>query len=197
MSDPVVETPVSTSEPAAPPDAKADPPTPSPTPAVIAPVRSRYTVSETVYHQQTGQQPRAFQSRYNHPLSSDEQPVERTIVIGPDWVEFPKLWVDVAAQILVFNHEGSGLQVRPSLDEEQEISRHVIEIGILVGSPELTRSPRTQWDPPRKAREELAIVSFSQVRPGQSCRFEPIDLAYHRVRCLHGQARCTFVAIPA
>lgn len=136
---------------------------------------ARFGVTETVYYQSSDSgQPIAAVSRFGGPLVTDEQPFVRKFKVGPEWMPLPIGWIKSASQ-LVLSNDLDPPTVIPTEEERAKADARIIEVA--VGSP--------------------ADFIFACVRPGHSCRFEPVDLADLLVRCPAGETRATVTLIPA
>jgi hypothetical protein len=149
--------------------------------------RGRLVVVESVYHQRTGEQPiQVRPSRFERDLATAEQPYIREFRAEADWKPLETGWLDRAGHLALHNLEGSGLTSIPTPEERQGILARIVELGVLA---EKDSGRRTQWSPPAE------VVPFAAVRPGESCRLEPVNLSRLRVRCRPG-ARCVLTLLP-
>jgi hypothetical protein len=137
------------------------------------------TVVEMVYHQLTAGQPVVAESRFGRPLKTDEQPYRRTFRLGEQWVSVETGWVDQPAMLMISNETGKGLTANPTQEMRDELSRKVIEMGVSVCSV-----------------IEDTVVPVLKILPGESFRGQPSEIGSLRVRCAHGETKCTVTAIP-
>jgi hypothetical protein len=137
------------------------------------------TVVEMVYHQLKSGQPVVSESRFGRPLKTDEQPYRRTFRLDEQWIVAYTGWVDCPAMILIANETGKGLTTTPSQEMRDELSRKVIEVGVSVCS-----------------MIEDTVVPIFKILPGESFRGQPSEIGSLRLRCAHGETKCTITAIP-
>jgi hypothetical protein len=158
-----------------------------PTPPKPPKLRGRLVVVESVYHQRTGEQPiQVRPSRFERDLATAEQPFVREFRAEADWKPLETGWLDRAGTLVFHNLEGSGLTAIPTQEEREEILSRVVELGVAERED---TGRRTQWSSP------VEVVPFASVRPGESCRLEPVNLFRLRVRCRPG-ARCVLTLLP-
>ena len=120
----------------------------------------RLVVVETVYYQQTGQQPLAIETRFSKPLESREQLYQRQLKTTQEWESLDVGWIKSVGMLLLKNCAGKDLQENPSEQLAAEIASSTIELGI----PDCQSS--------------FTIL----VPPGESARFCPSSLDL-LVRC--------------
>lgn len=141
--------------------------------------KARMTVTETVYHQVYGDEDPAepCSRAFARDLYCDEQPLSgRRAAAAAEWAPLCSEWVEKAAMLVLANEEGRGLLVNPDEAARRALAKKVIELGV-----------RSEGGP---------VVAFGRVRPGETCRLEPADLAGLRVRCAAGPARYALTLIP-
>lgn len=126
------------------------------------------TVVETVYHQLVDSQPHGEPRNFQVPLYTDEQPFERRVVVDETPKTLAQLgcWLTEASYVTIYNEHGQRPKVNPSDAERRAIAEAVVQIGTIL------------------------------VRPGRSCRFEPIDLSELTIRCRSGSAAVVVAAYP-
>lgn len=134
------------------------------------------TVLETVYHQAPGDEPTVFQAPFGCALASDESPCVRPKVsVGEDWQPLDGLWLSAASQLVLRNEEGKFSGGRPTPEQVKDVTARVVEVGVVCGD---------------------VVVPFSEIPPGESQRYRPLDLAALCVRCRQGKALITVAAFP-
>jgi hypothetical protein len=97
----------------------------------MADLKSEITVVEQVYHQLSGSQPRAIESRFSRELESDEQPYERHLKVGEESVPLDCGWIKEASQLVIINEEGKGLQANPTDEERKGLACKILEISYV------------------------------------------------------------------
>lgn len=147
--------------------------------------RDRVGVVETVYYQDPKEEhPTSVVTRYTRWVDSPEQPYgPRKITLTESWAELDCMWVEAPSILLLSNEEGKRYVVRPTEEELKTISKRVVEIAQLAKLPYQSN--------------DVIVVPFAQVRPGESIRFQPLDLFKLRVRCVQGTAVCKLTAFPS
>lgn len=134
-------------------------------------MKNRLIVVDTVFHQGAMEQPTAAESRFARWLDTDEQPCVRKSKVGQDWKPLcDGGWLTQVGMLLLSNDEGRFLVV-PTPKEEKEMAARILDV----------------------AQGETAVA---RVRPGESLRFEPVDLQGLRLRCQAGVAKYTVTMIP-
>jgi hypothetical protein len=139
----------------------------------------RLGVVETVYLQRPGGQPVSVESRFSRRLLSDEQPYLRQFKVGPEWTLLDRGWLTECSCLVLSNEEGRFHQVQPTPEERDAALRKVVEVGVCFNDD----------------MRDL-IYRFAVVRPLESGRFEPADLAAIRIRCLDGPAKVSLTLFP-
>lgn len=134
--------------------------------------RNRITVVEQVYFQSFGEQPRLQESRYSHELDSFDQPYERRLTAGPDWVPLDIGWVAEPGMILVRNDEGQFFAFNPTEEQKGIVAGRIIELS--YGGDQLG------W----------------LVPPGETFRGCPSDARALKIRCQRGRAAYTLLVYP-
>ena len=135
-------------------------------------LKPRLTVLETVYYQEPGGEPTWFPAPFSIMLESAEQPCIRKLKIG-QILQSLDTWLSSVSELVIRNDEGTYRDKpgRPSEEEREDMKKRIIEV-YLTGHPSL------------------------YVRPGRSCRFEPVRFQGVQLRCQHGEARVTIAAFP-
>lgn len=145
------------------------------------PAVARLTVVETVYHQAAPNDPTCTEARFGRVIESDEQPYKRQIVVRERWDELDLGWLKgKPIGQLILSNAPTNWQRWPTPEEKAEAEARVVEITHVE---------------PDEAIERFA-APFARVRPGESCRFEPVDPGALRVRCRSGETRATLTLIP-
>jgi hypothetical protein len=124
--------------------------------------KARLTVVEHSYYQSSekGRQPIAVNTGFCTEIDSDEEPYgPRRIIVGPEWRKLELGWMQNCSQLCLTNLAGTDLEVIPTPEERNAISKQVIEVGVLQ-TPDTDGVPRV----------------FGWIRPGRSMRFEPYNL---------------------
>ncbi len=148
---------------------------PNPVPRQITISKSRIIVVETVYHQSSGLQPTAVESRYSHNLKTDEQVYgPRRIVATEEWKPLDVGWVKTASLLILSNEEGKNLQVNPTQKEREDIASRVVHL----------------------AYRGLHGDGTWMIHPGHSFRGCPNSLRELFIRCQSGQAECFVTVFP-
>lgn len=141
---------------------------------------ARLTVVESIYYQQSGQQPVQHDCQHYENVYSDEQPYLRNLKIGSDWQPIDHGWLTSWGLLLVSNEEGKGLLTVPTLEEQEEINSRVLQLGIALDS----------------TNDIKKVQLLSTIPPGRSMRWYPENLLNLRLRCQHGKARCRISLFP-
>jgi hypothetical protein len=160
--------------PSGPPAGLVPPGAPGPAAAVRTAMTSRFVVVETVTHVAPGGAPSQWDSRYACP-TPDEQPYFRKQPVGTDWAPLDTGWVKKPALLLLANPKPA-YQVQPTKDQRAATEALVVEVAWEVSAQ--------------------FLVVVARVRPGESCRFEPVLPGLARVRCPAGEVRLSVVALP-
>lgn len=150
-------------------------PRPGTRPKEPPPNKPRLTVLDTIYYQAPGDDPVAFKGPFARLLESEEQPCIRKLVVGEPWQAVEGLWLSAAGLLGVRNDEGTFTGVIPTPEQRQEVAARIVEVGVV---------------------DVERVTRFAFLRPGESCRFEPADMAALRLRCQRGQAKVTVAAFP-
>lgn len=130
------------------------------------------TVVETVYHQLVDSQPHGEPRNFQVPLYTDEQPFERRVVVeSPKTLAQLGCWLTEASYVTIYNEHGQRPKVNPSDAERRAVAEAVVEVMV-------------------------SGIAAHIVRPGRSCRFEPIDLSELSIQCRHGSASIVIAVYP-
>lgn len=126
------------------------------------------TVVENVYHQLIDSQPHGGSRNFQVPLYTEEQSFERRILIDeqPKTLAQIGCWLTEVSYVVLYNEHGQRPLVNPSEADRLNVAQAVIEIGQII------------------------------VRPGRSCRFEPVDLGDLTIKCQHGKAMVIVTVYP-
>lgn len=136
--------------------------------------KSRIVLKDVIYYQTTGSQPTSVTKGATRPISSDEQPYSRRVVVDEDWKALDTGWLPEVSTVLVENVK-EPRQVVPTKAEESLEKAKVLEIGIMVES-------------------ESRVYSFAFVPIGESLRINPTAKLY--VRCRKGSTKIAIDAFP-
>lgn len=146
---------------------------------------SRLTVVETMYFQPHGEDAVSLGKPFSRQLKGEEH-WQRTIRVGPEWVEIKGCWLEKASVIRVANDEGKTVQVIPTPEQKAVSAAKIMEVGIVA----VESATATMHDPPNEP------IGFALVAPGEDCRFEPTAWERLRFRCLKGEVRITVSILP-
>lgn len=123
----------------------------------------------TVYYEAEGQSAvEVHDSRYEVNLRTTEQAWgPRFQTVGEEWTMLDLGYLEgkPVCELTVENLEGTSYRVIPSQEERDEVAKRAVELTCSV-----------------------------LIRPGRSCRFEPVGKVM--VRCRHGRARLKVAAVP-
>lgn len=140
------------------------------------------TVCESVYYQADGSSPTIAESRFMRLLVGEEQPYSRTFRVGQQWKELDAGWLaECGSSLLTLANEMPQWQVVPTAEEKAEAAARQVELA-------LAGEEAGQWTSPPRA--------FALLRPGESVRFEPLNLSALRLRCRSGETRVTLTLLP-
>lgn len=149
-------------------------------PIVVGPLpkpidRDRITANLSFYHQHPGEQPTGFNQHFDYLLQTEEQPWQRRLEISEsELVQLDTGWLgNNVGYLIIQNREGTNLQVTPTEEEKNNISRRIIGISAMVDGK---RAP--------------ACI----VRPGQFFCGEINNCHAIYLECFHGTAT-TYVHI--
>lgn len=134
------------------------------------------TVVDTVYYQQSGQEPTVASSRYNRRIVQDEQPFMRIAKVGTDWISVDTGWVEEAGMLMISNEEDLISGRNPTPEELTDLDGRVIEVAF--GDP--NDPPEHRW----------------LILPGESMRAHPSDVKALIMRCQTGSARYKLSVFP-
>ena len=136
--------------------------------------RANLVVVEQVYHQAVDGEPVISEQRYTRWLASEEQPYVRRLKVGERRQALDVGWIKTAALLTLANQgEGSFGGGQPSPERKAELASRAVEVG-----------------------QASSNLPFAIVRPGESLRFEPVDVLALWVRCQAGETRATVTLIP-
>lgn len=136
----------------------------------------RITVVDTIYHQRTGSQPTAVESRFCVGVQSDEQPYTRSFKVGEEWKLLDHGWIDQCSMLLLSHDDDGSRQVQPTEEKRKELDEQVVELSF-------TSLPTLQ-------NPDL-LVPYKE-----SIRIIPVSLERVFIRCRKGIARCTVTIFP-
>lgn len=138
---------------------------------------TRITVVEQVAYQQEGESPTSIESHFSRWLESTEQPYQRRLTVGPDWLPLDRGWLHQYPRVLFLlrNDGGPPVQRVLSIEETRRRDELTVEIGACFDS------------------EKIPVV---QVRSGESCRFELGRSASLYLRCPTGESRILITLFP-
>jgi len=155
--------------------------------------KDRLLVTCTVSHfPADGSQPTVAGGPCSRWLATTEQCYVRKATVGESWQPLPDGWLKEAGMLLITN-EKVRWAAQPTAEERAAAEAKVLEVGMAVVGPS-TSSPALN-----QAIENLKpgyIQPFALVRPGESVRLEPVDLATLRLRCRMGESRITVSVFP-
>lgn len=133
--------------------------------------KARLTINELVYHQLLSESAQVVgENRTGRFLHNEEVPYNRPTTVGTEWTDLDLKWVDRPTQIYLENITGYDRQVIPTPEELADDDARVVEVA-------------------------NGTVPFARVRPGESCRFEPVPGVKYLIRSRHATARLKVVAI--
>lgn len=148
----------------------------NPSPAPI-----RLTVYERVSHQYANRSPFQVTSIYESPLETEEAPYSRPDAkIGEEWATIDSGWVgENQGTVIVQNISGKYLRQYPTPEEELELKKKVIEVGIQCG------------------HEALGLVKpITRIPPGQNFRWIWIPGETYLLRSLSGKSEYNLNVFP-
>jgi hypothetical protein len=130
---------------------------------------NRFVVNEAFLHQRSNKSPADLSpAPFSQNIESGEQPVQREFEVGEGWEPLPLQWLaNAPLGQLVVECTGPKYQVIPTPEERAEAESKILYLGI-----------------------DGAV--FAKVRPGASCRFEPVGNI-----TVKGPAKGTVTAVPA
>ena len=97
-------------------------------------LKPRITVVETLYHQGVlGEIPTTVTSQFSRELESDEQPYQRRCKVGEDPQPLDMGWIEGVGEIHIQNEEGRFLQIQPTPEEQANIAKKKLRLGLDVG----------------------------------------------------------------
>lgn len=121
--------------------------------------QSRITVVESLYYQPpNGGSPASYGSQFARWVGTSEQPyVRRTQTHDAEWHPLDTGWVRNDALLLLSNESGKNMEVNPTKEELERISRQVLELSVAPDLP-----------------------AFCSIPPGESARFQMRGKLYLR-----------------
>ena len=140
---------------------------------------ARLVVVETISHQEMIAQPQQTRNKFIRKLETHEEPYQRKFVATEQWqiLDFGWLASLGPGMVVLLNREGEAIQRVPTPEQLTESKARMIKVGL-------------------RPESGVPIVDFCRVRPGESCRFEPLEAITYFVRCAAGEAPCTVIAYP-
>lgn len=147
-------------------------------------------------------------------LKSSDDPIERKISIGEEWVKLETAWVKEIGYLSFRNNGGEPFRFVPTPEQIEEAQGKVIEIGFPLLTPErkyhqeqqTTLPKRTMYDGKVLSKEEKArlqlesnepdIIPLWQVRPGECFNAEPINNLDIYLRCQRGITSLSVFILP-
>lgn len=130
-------------------------------------VVGRITVVDRVY-QQSSEDSLMTESGFFRWLKTADQPYQRKLSIGKQWVKLDHGWLKAAGMMVLECHL-TQFQVQPTDEQRRAAEARIIEVGVGETNP----------------------VPAFVVRPGESMRVMPADLDILWLRCRKGYARVT------
>ena len=137
------------------------------------------TVVETIYHHaHDGTNPLDVDSRYSIIVTSDQEPYDRTLKVGEEWIPLRDKhnWIEVGtpiAMLAVGNPNGKFPFVLPTEEERKAEEAKILEL-----------------------KYEGTDIPFTEIPVGQNCRFKPIDFEKIQIRCRAGKAKFDLSVFP-
>lgn len=128
--------------------------------------RDRLTAQVNIYHEHWGEQPVAAHCSTQRFLDTQEQPFQRRITVGPEWVPLSRAWgtmLESVGVILLENRAGRSLMVTPTDEEWEVIQDSVIQVAI----------------------QKEAHFPFARIVAGAFLLLEPEEPELLHVRCPH------------
>lgn len=132
-------------------------------------VHSLLRIVESVSYQAGHEQPTGLEPSFVRRVKGDRLPYVQRMTFGQEWKRLDCGGIDQACQVVVVNQSNAGRRVIPTPEEAAVESRVIVEIGGLN-------------------------CPFAKVRPGESCRFEPVTELW--VRSMSGEARILVAVFP-
>lgn len=151
-------------------------------------LQARLLTSITIYHQDVGNQPIAFERKQSRLLGSREQPYVRKTRIGSEFKPLDLGWLNGQADVLLLSNEAARELVKPTPEEKVDAERKTIVVAVLA-NPVVGK--RTQHDPPPQ------IVPFTIVPSGESIKIHLIGGLQYFIRSNFGDLTYALVACPA
>jgi hypothetical protein len=140
-------------------------------------MRGRITINDMVYHQVPHEQPKLVQTKFTRVLNTGEQVYVRDTEATTRWVHVDIGWVKEIGQIIIRNREDRILYTVPTKEQLAALDKLTLEIGVK----------------PEKADEP---IPFAMIRPGESCRFEPVNDQTLWIRSREEKVKVQINAIP-
>ena len=134
-------------------------------------------VMETIVHQPQDEQPEAVERRFSRPVKGEEQMYLRRMPVDGNWRKLDLGWIASAAMLHLENLT-ERRDVIPTEQEKRDAADRIVEVGVCLGD----------------ASQDMC--EFALVRPGETMRFEPLNVGSLRVRCRRGATKVMLTLVP-
>lgn len=167
-----------------------------------------------IYHRVIGKAPDGRDIRWGRPLTKDDPPfIIPKIKLTTEWKQIDPTWIEPkeCSILIISNNEGKNPTKIPTKEEQEDVDKRVVEIGILTTmlSPSLEDIHQYQLrqkgmnmyermeakkEPPPQPKVEITPLMF--ILPGEEFPFPMYDINMWYFRCKEGTANCTFTFYP-
>jgi hypothetical protein len=172
--------------------ARLDGPLPSMQLAPVPIPKGRLTLVEQICHRAPNAEPASADNHWGIEMSTDAQPYQRRLTIGPEWTSLDCGWADewrVPGGILSLCNHYPVWQVLPTDEEKARADARIVWVCFLP--PQTEEGQRTQFSP-----VQIAPWEAHALRPGESLRIPVMDLGRVRVKCATDQTKATVTIFP-
>lgn len=136
-------------------------------------MKGHITIVEQIVHYVEQQQPQGEQFAFARACDTDEQIYVRRYSINDEWQNIDVGWMGAHPGMVHIEHEIKHPDKNPTAEEKAELALPIL-VGISDGG----------------------VVPVLKIRPGETARFEPCDLAGMFIRSIKGERKIVLRLYP-
>lgn len=156
----------------------------------------RLTVTSSISYEPGDEEAIGTTTGYSRELVDDEQPYERNLKVGPDWLLLSKgCWVQNPCLLVLTNTEGLHDVTNVSPELVRERAEKYLLLGIIPPEPTETQR-RDMHSPDRKPADILPVV-FSRIDPGETTAIHPENFDRVAVRSNKDVVKLKLLVVPS